>query len=354
MLLKKIKKGLASRLQIFLGQALPRKKYLESYTERFTSLAVETTNICNADCSFCGKSSMTRKLGVMSDATYDKILHDYDDIGGGELNLTPMIGEPLVDDSIVERIRKAKAYPSINKVYFATNGILLDRRLEDGLLDSGIDRFSISLIGHDRESYKRLGGVDKWDVVIANTIRCLEENNKREKPVEIWVRIRSDLAYHKLGSISAFARLKELSSNIEFQYHYHNWGGKVSFSKGSNMKTEKASAIKGPCYVLYRGPKVLWDGELSACMCININAHPDFCLGNINDNHLMDIWLGEKRIELLRRFDRNDIPKMCKNCSHYNDFTPYLNLKHRKEAEHCFEAYRNSNYFRGKQGVKTS
>src|ERR1700704_696229 len=60
-------------------------------------VSIETTNICNANCVFCAYQYQTRPTGIMSVELFRKIIDEYSELGGGELGLTPTVGDPLID-----------------------------------------------------------------------------------------------------------------------------------------------------------------------------------------------------------------------------------------------------------------
>ena len=55
-------------------------------------------------------------MGVMSLDLYKKIITEYVEMGGGDLGLTPTVGEPLADKFIIERIKFARSFKEINKI----------------------------------------------------------------------------------------------------------------------------------------------------------------------------------------------------------------------------------------------
>lgn len=351
-----IRKGLNTslvRLSRFSGRLLPAKSILEKAAIRFQSLSIETTNRCNAKCIFCAYKHIKRSKGVMDESLFSKLIEEYADIGGGELNLTPMVGDPLMDPKIIDRILYAKKYKVINPIYFFTNGILLDKAISKGLLDTGLHRIIVSLIGSDRSSYKRLSGVDHWDRVITNIVHLLELNNAKACPVDIRIGIRTDLSMAGLSANKVYKKIAVLTDKIDYQYHYHNWGGMVQGEEPKEvMRPEKTRKVKGPCFVLYRGPKILWNGDASACMCINMNGDQELLLGNVKDHHLIHLWQGDNMKNLRNRFFARDLPKICHGCSHYNNASALLDLHHRKFINECYNDFISSNYFRAKSIAK--
>ena len=70
-----------------------------TYSGRFRPLAlnIETVNICNNDCVICPYGLQTRSRQGMDKAVFAKVVADYAAIGGGQVTLTPMVGEVLLE-----------------------------------------------------------------------------------------------------------------------------------------------------------------------------------------------------------------------------------------------------------------
>ena len=48
---------------------------------------------------------MTRKLSIMSNANTKKAVAEYNYLGGGTVSFTPVVGDPLVDKNLIEKIK---------------------------------------------------------------------------------------------------------------------------------------------------------------------------------------------------------------------------------------------------------
>ena len=69
-------------------------------------VAIETTNYCNAKCSFCPNNALRRNRRHMSDALFEKIIESCREFP--LRNIEPFLnGEPLVDPKIMQRLEEA-------------------------------------------------------------------------------------------------------------------------------------------------------------------------------------------------------------------------------------------------------
>src|SRR4030042_5208084 len=60
------------------------------------SLAIEPINICNANCIFCAYQYQKRPKQRMADRVFEKAIRDYVELGGGDLYLAVVVGDPLL------------------------------------------------------------------------------------------------------------------------------------------------------------------------------------------------------------------------------------------------------------------
>jgi len=222
------------------------------------SLYVEPTNVCNQKCSFCFQSTgdMTRKKGMMSEKTFDKVLVD----AKGEYDELVMhhSGESMLHPKIISMVKKAKSCGY--RVSMTTNGTVpLAPLLENA------DHVTISL-GEKRHANVVVSTVGDWATLLP-----------REKM---------------------------------------SWGGVVptpstlkSFLRPWFFKL-KLLLHMPICESIDGAPAVLWDGTVVPC-CVDFNA--DLKLGNIADKPLVDIidsadWIRDGLS------GRATIPEKCKRC----------------------------------------
>ena len=93
---------------------------------------------------FCAYRYLKDKKQVMSFEIFRKALDEYKKAGGRVINLTPLMGEALVDNGLFKKIDYAKKQGM--RVELFSNGLLLDMNENyKRLIDSGIDDLSISV-----------------------------------------------------------------------------------------------------------------------------------------------------------------------------------------------------------------
>ena len=138
-------------------------------------LNCEITNNCTNDCIICAHRNMKRKKMIMPMNLFEKVLHDYSEIGGGYISLTPR-GEIFLDPFLVERLNLLDKYPKIKGISMSTNVVPIDH-LSDQDLKQVLNSFfkiHISIYGLNGEEYRLMTQRDFYSKVILNIKRILE------------------------------------------------------------------------------------------------------------------------------------------------------------------------------------
>jgi len=304
-------------------------RFLESVLEdRFLSFGAEPTNICDAMCPFCAYRYSKETKRIMPLDIFERAVEEYHSAGGGGINLTPTIGEPLMDRTIIDKIRIAKARPSINNIFFYSNLLNLRKVGAERLLTSGIRRISVSTALGSKEMYARLFGVDRYETMLANLIELLETNIRLRRPVSIILALRFDDTFDYKNSAD-YRKISDLMNgrnitHLPNERGYDNWGGVIQeedLPKGASFR-RGAGKKKEPCAELYRRINVLADGRVNFCVCRDFKH--EMVIGNIRDNGLLDVWRGEPMRKIREDWKSGKVPEMCLRCSMYTPLSEFL------------------------------
>ena len=299
-----------------------------------THFGVEVTNICNATCRFCGYRFQQRRKGVMDNHTFKKAIDDYSRIGGGDINFTPTVGEPLLDKTLVEKIEYARSKKNIAKIWFYTNLIELSSITVRGLLLSGLSTLRISTCIKDSKTYEKVYNVNKYKQVINNIVSVCEENAKLGFPVKIKLYLRVPKPIENTRKSKDYKLISKLFDPKDIHIYddaYDSWGGKITeedLPYGNKIYQIHYDIKKEPCYELFRRIHVLYDGRVNFCVCRDLNA--DFEIGNIHHDSLSDIWKGERLNYLRDRWFNGTVPEMCQGCQRYKPLSEFYNKNHKQ------------------------
>lgn len=310
------------------GRLLLNYALLRAWTRarvRPNTLVIEGTNICNARCAFCAYPQMKRPKATMSMELFRSAVDQYLELGGTDVDLTPIAGDPLVDKHLLERLDYLDAHPRRPRFHFYTNAILLTPEKRERLL--GYDerfRLFCSLSAFDQESFRQVMGVDKFDEVAANLRALVEEKARRGSSIglHVWARPARGGAAGELWD--DLRRMRDQGVvTLEVISRFDNWGGLVSAEEleRSGRPPIPAPAHHGPCLRLLTGPVVLADGRVAACCCRDLEA--SLIIGDLKTRSLRDILSGPELKGYLARQAQGDFPEACRACTRYESVYPW-------------------------------
>lgn len=283
------------------------------------ALSIETVNICNNDCVICPYSIQTRKRQAMAPEVFNKVIDDYDALGGGPVTLTPMVGEVFLDKRLEERVQRLRATPSITRVSAITNGSMAhlydDRELAN--LIEGFDRLSISVYGLDAEEYEAMSRTPHYERFLDGAARLLRlggtrkvslgaRHLKRRSPEEVdaW-----------LGGLADRAGVAKSEIRFAGASAYANWGVfDTSRPLPFDAEWMAPQTNTEQCALPLISLQVLSDGRVSFCGCADFDGKSELMLGDIRQSTLADLLSGE-RVRELWRWDKNGVPEPCKGCT---------------------------------------
>lgn len=291
-------------------------------------LQTGVTNICNAKCSFCAYpkvvANKTLQTGIMSLAVFKRAVDEWAALGGRWLDLTPVVGDPLVDPGLLQKVDYAVNHARIKNVVLTTNAILLNRNdTYKQLIDLGIKGVFISTQGTSQEAYEKVYGVKHYPEVISGIHNLLEYNLQKGEPAEIVIRFRNaekpsqivrskDFIEHIKPFLSAKVR-------INFTVDFDNWGGTiVSADMSGFMKLRKLPPVLDlPCQSLFSFV-VRHDGNVRLCGCRLVTSDmDDLVVGNIQNKSLQEISLSPEAWAIIKGFYVGQRPQTCRECTFY-------------------------------------
>ena len=293
-------------------------------------LFIEPTNICNSNCIFCAyqfQDRLRRGRGFMSPELYKKALDGYERLGGHKwLYICSLVGEPLLDPGIIEKIYRAKQRGFFVTIF--TNGIMLNKVDAARLLKSGIDEIVVSTAPFDEKSYISLCRNKSYKDVLEGTARLLKERNLSDSRCIISIAFRSHISFKKIIDLPDYKNLilpllrdNEKRSVYECSRikDFDNWGGQIRKKDLIGiMDLARPPLFKfRPCIRTFS--VVVWyDGKVRGCDCRFADTERDeLYLGDLNKDPLEGIWRGKPMKDLRRKFSQGRLPKVCRSCTMY-------------------------------------
>lgn len=333
--LDKVYRVVSRKADALIGRARPLAPTLEAMAFRPFELHLELTNLCNADCVFCPYQFQQRKTDFMSDRVFEKALADFVSIGGGSVGLTPVVGDALIAPHFLDRVKRLRAEPNIDRIWLTTNAILLDKHGIAEVLDSGITHMNISTAGFDEAMYVRVYRSKSYRRMRANVVELLRLNAERSHPLPIAIALRPDRPLQDVMRDPDFQEILAYRPQLDFTWAYTSANGRITRETlPPAMKLRSVTSRKESCVNLWNGPIVLPDGTVMACSCVAaMDATADLAIGNILDSSLLEIWQGKFLRELRESFGTTSLNKTCGGCDMYRDLEYYRTRDGRRRAK---------------------
>ncbi|TZE82181.1 radical SAM protein [Calorimonas adulescens] len=313
------------------------------------AINLELTNYCNLNCIMCtnGKDNFRGK-GYMSNETINKILDEVIENKHMLINGVDIcgVGEPLLHPEAINVINKLKFYNI--RTMINTNGVLLDKEVAADLLESRIDKIMISLDAANRESYKKIKGIDVFEKVIDNITNLLILKNRKSYRTIIQINMlnmgenfseikdallywaeylgENDVIYSRQVKTLA-GEVKDLRSSTDITRNDLKSFKKALENEGIN--TEKLvvedweqiiEVIKNygklPCRHLWNYTMIFYNGDVTIC-CIDFNGK--IVIDNVNNSSIKKIWNSEKYNNFRKIFISKDYEKidLCSKCNEW-------------------------------------
>lgn len=297
-----------------------------------STLMLNVTNICNARCSFCAYPKVvdakTLPTGVMSVDVFKKAADEWAAAGGKDIDLTPVVGDPLVDPKLFDKIDYLVQHAKLTGVHLTTNGILLNRNKNyERLVDHGVTHVYISTQGTDKETYETVYGVKQYDEVISGVRHLLEYNQSKGEPMQIVIRFRNAQRPSEIIRSPDFQRhIKPfLSERVRhnFTVAFDNWGGTIHDGDmhGDMHLRKLPPPINVPCTGLF-GFAVRHDGHVRMCGCRLIKSDmDDLVAGDCKEQSLQEISSSDRAWKIIEGFYQGRRPETCQGCTFYNPIT---------------------------------
>lgn len=306
----------------------PEAVYPHRHLSSSASLQIAVTNICNARCSFCAYpkalDSGHLRVGTMDVDVFRKTVDEWVALGGENIDVTPVVGDPLVDPALLQKLDYAINHARLKRVQLISNGILLNRNdLYKRLVDLRVHTVAISTQGTSGEAYAKVFGVDKYQEVISGLRNLLEYNRAQGEPIHVAIYFRhAQRPSQILRSRDFRVHIRPyLSRRVQFFFtpDYDNWGGTIAAEDmtGVMRLRDPLPMLNVPCAQLF-GYVVQHDGSVRLCGCrLSRTDQDDMVVGNIKDEPLDQIARGPRAWRIIEGFYAGVRPETCRGCTLY-------------------------------------
>ncbi len=277
-------------------------------------MQIETIYGCNIRCKMCPVHlpNSPRKKQIMAWDLFKKIIDQMEPYAD-HIKLLDLwgVGEPLLDPKICERIKYAKS-KGFQNTAIASNVMLMDDKMQNDLLESGIDSIILGIDGTDKKTHESLRVGTDFDKVMGYALSIIGKRNRGEYKTRFIIRfVKQEANAHQWEEYKAYwqSKLAKEKNDMIISYGVRPWYQEVSAENPDYNKKISES----PCHHIFDRLIVLVDGSVPMC-CGDFNLAKTI-MGNANDTPLIDIFNcgGYKKIRRMHLENKNQID-MCKNC----------------------------------------
>ena len=316
-------------------------------------LYIETTNRCNLRCKGCilyrGNWEADRDMSLQD------LIMITGQLPGLERVALHGVGEPLLNQELCRMIAHLKKRNVF--VLFNSNGILLDEKRQNAIVDSGLDELRISLDAASPEGYEVIRNSNSFHRIVQNlqNFRKLQKKHRTVTPrLSIWfLGTKENIAeLPDLLRLAAEIEIEEvhLQRLVYFQDHEgYGVARREKTLRGSNEGTleliqssrllaeqlgirfnasglasplesvQSDSAVEKPWSNCYRPQTLMYitaNGNVLPC-CISPFStidHSSIILGNVFKSSLEEIWSGPEYTRFRKQHQTETPPKSCRGC----------------------------------------
>lgn len=316
-------------------------------------LYLEATNRCNLRCKGCilyrGGWEPDR------DVTLDELITIADQLPTLERVFLHGIGEPLLNDALLDMIRYLKQRHVY--VLFNSNGVLLDEQRRQGLIQAGLDELRISLDAASAQGYRRIRNSDQFERVVENitAFTSLQTRQRVAHPkLSVWFLGTRDNIAELPGVVALAAEMGVTDVYLQRLVYFQDDKGYgiarqantlrgatddtlALIQKSQDMAARQgirfnASGLSTPieslrgengderpwkkCYRPYSLMYITANGNVLPCCIAPFSSvdYPSSILGNVFDSPVEKIWTGAGYSAFRKQHQSETPPKSCQGC----------------------------------------
>lgn len=291
------------------------------------------TSACQLKCNFCPLSTDMELPKVHMTMDQFKTYADKAIAAGiHEFELSPIVGDPLLDKDLAEKVQYLSAKPETTLIFIFTNLIGLNTKFLDAVRDCPLFEIKISIYGDNEGDYNERTNRDLYRVfikkfkllaryLVSNPEFTLSEIVVRflgftPKLQDIQERINDSDLYRVLYQLLIFEHID--IRNIVGEGEDVNWVEDlihVEETIHNNLPGPNKFGRTEVCEYLLKDNGTWPNGDTGICSCwFDINKK--MILGNVNDSSYEELYGPGSLFETIKEEQANGLFRsLCKSCS---------------------------------------
>jgi radical SAM protein with 4Fe4S-binding SPASM domain len=299
-------------------------------------LQIEPTILCNLECKFCINPFLDRAREALTLEKFQRILDQVPTVV--KISLVG-IGESTLNKSLFELVREAKRRGI--EIGTTSNGTILNEKILDGFVNSGLDWLNFSLDGATKETYEQMRPGATFEKTLENIRRVVAAVGDRPKPkLDIWF-LSTSYNIHELPLMIPLVKslgIRKLCTQGVHYWGHENWKDGASKAnavpdlrrrlreardlaerEGLEFVAQNFPDPSRPraCKWPWKGSYITADGFVTPC-CENGSDPKKINFGNLFETSYGRIWNGKNYQEFRKELKSSSgRPKICESCPSY-------------------------------------
>ena len=299
-------------------------------------LQIEPTILCNLECKFCINPFLDRAREALTLEKFRRVLDQVPTVV--KISLVG-IGESTLNKSLFELVREAKRRGI--EIGTTSNGTILNDKILDGFVNSGLDWLNFSLDGATKETYERMRPGATFEKTLENIRTVVKAVGDRPKPkLDIWF-LSTSYNIHELPMMIPLVKslgIRKLCTQGVHYWGHEDWKDGASKAnavpdlvrrlreardlaraEGLEFVAQNFPDPTQPraCKWPWKGSYITADGFVTPC-CENGSDPKKINFGNLFESPYEKIWNGEQYREFRRGLKSpSSRPKICEACPSY-------------------------------------
>jgi radical SAM protein with 4Fe4S-binding SPASM domain len=233
--------------------------------------------------------------------------------------------EPLLDKRAFDCVKYFKSINANKRCTLVTNGELLDRFSLTDIMQSNLDKLTVSLNAYSREVYERVNNGLDYDRVMKNVSYLLSNKTTRSRLALSFVVTEQNA--HEVYEATKYWKRQGVKTRVIAEIA--NRGGTLDDYERLRLKTgyrgtpflsqlwRRLTTVAGQaigCHKPFSQMNILFNGDVIIC-CEDWNRTT--VVGNVTTQSLREIWNSKKMNEIRRLLLRKRYEQLdsCRECS---------------------------------------
>jgi len=290
------------------------------------ALQIQTQSFCNGRCSICPYPIVSKKLdqGTMEWDLYQKIVNEAASESLLSVVIYELHNEPLLDKRAFDCVKYFKSINANKRCTLVTNGELLDRFSLTDIMQSNLDKLSVSLNANSKEMYESINTGLDYDRVMKNVSYLLSNKATRRRLALKFVVTEQNA--HEIYEATKYWKRQGVKTKVSRATNrggtlnnYERIRPRTGYYSSLNLATvwrrlmTSARHVIG-CHVPFYQMSILFNGDVLIC---EEDWNRTTVVGNVTTQSLREIWNSKKMNEIRRLLLRKRYEQLdsCRECS---------------------------------------